>query len=235
MKKLIPLLIAFVAGVAITMAVWHFWSRDFQPVPHGEPTAAPTGDGWIDLLAEQDAWENITDEKDIFEFDGDMLHIFGHTIVPLRYVGYTARDFEDFELHLEYKVAAGANSGVFLRIDPENPLSRGWEVQVLDDFGLPPSKNRSGGIYDVTTPMYNMSRPAGSWNSYDITVRGQDVTVVMNGWKVVETDLSKMTMPIGKFETPFAELPLKGMIAFQDHGGEVWYRNVKVRPLDHEG
>lgn len=233
MKRILPILIALVVGAGITEIVWVYWTNHTGPMPYGEPTAPPEGEGWVDLLAvdQREHWTNITDDKDIFAFDDDMLHIFGHTVAPLRYVGYTAKNFTDFELHLEYKVAPGANSGVFLRIHPDDPVSRGWEIQVLDDFGKPPTRNRSGAIYDVATPMYNMSRPAGEWNSYDIAVRGQEVLVQMNGWLVLHTTLRKMTMPIGKFETPFAALPQTGMLAFQDHGGEVWYRNVRIREL----
>jgi hypothetical protein len=79
--------------------------------------------------------------------------------------------------------------------------------------------------------MYNMALPAGEWNSYDITVNDGEVIVFMNGWRVLHTDLSKMTMPIGKFKAPFSDLPQSGGIAFQDHGGEVWYRNIFIRPI----
>ena len=77
--------------------------------------------------------------------------------------------------------------------------------------------------------MFNMSRPAGEWNSYDISVRGREVIVVMNGWTVVHTDFDKMTKPLGKFETPYAQMPLEGLFALQDHGGEVWYRNILIK------
>jgi hypothetical protein len=53
----------------------------------------------------------------------------------------------------------------------------------------------------------------------------------MNGWKVLDLDLSKMTTPIGKFETPLAQLPQTGHVILQDHGAEVWFRNLVVKPL----
>ena len=201
------------------------------PVPEGLPTPRPGGDGWVDLLDADHAagWENVTDETDIFEIQDCVLHIFGNSVYPLRYAAYTAERFGDFDLHLEFRLESGANSGVFIRAQPDDPVYRGFEVQVLEDHGKPPSKNGSGAIYDVATPMFNMARPAGEWNSYDISVNGREVVVVMNGWMVVHTDLSKMTKPIGKFEIPFAELPLEGVLALQDHGGEAWYRNVLIR------
>jgi hypothetical protein len=111
-------------------------------------------------------------------------------------------------------------------------VTRGFEVQVLEDFGKPPNKNSCGSIYDVVTPMFNMSRPAGEWNSYDISVKGAEVIVIMNGWMVIHTDLGKMKTRLGKFKIPYAELPREGNIALQDHGGEAWYRNILIRPQD---
>lgn len=201
------------------------------PVPTGVPTAAPTGDGWVNLLdnAHLGGWKNAADKKEIFEVSENSLHIFGRTIYPLRYATYTAEKYGNFDLHVEFKVTKRANSGVFVRMQPDDPLSRGFEVQVLDDYGTPPNKNGSGAIYDVVTPMFNMARPAGEWNSYDIHVHGADVIIEMNGWMVVHTDLSKMTMPIGKFKNPYSQMPVDGYIALQDHGGEVWYRNILVK------
>jgi hypothetical protein len=53
----------------------------------------------------------------------------------------------------------------------------------------------------------------------------------MNGWKIIDTDLSVMTQPIGKFDTPYAKLPLKGYIFLQDHHREVWYRNIFLKRM----
>lgn len=201
------------------------------PVPVGQPTARPTGEGWLDLLdaAHTGGWRNITDSKDIFEIKDGMIHIFGRTIYPLRYVGYATESFRNFDLHVEFRLARKANSGIFLRSRPNDPVSRGFEVQVLEDYGSPPNKNSCGSIYDVVTPMFNMSRPVGEWNSFDITVQDQEVIVIMNGWTVIHTDFSKMTTPLGKFKIAYADLPLEGALALQDHGGEAWYRNVVLR------
>jgi hypothetical protein len=144
-------------------------------------------------------------------------------------VGYTPERFEDFDLHVEFKVAKRTNSGVFLRAQPNDPVYRGFEVQVLDDYGKAPNKNGSGAIYDVVTPMFNLARPAGEWNSYDISVHGTEVKVSMNGWMVIHTDFAKMTKPLGKFKIAYANMPREGVLALQDHGGEVWYRNIVIR------
>jgi hypothetical protein len=232
MKRIVRWSAVIICGIAVAVAA--YWLlRPAKPVPFGTATPAPTGAEWINLLdtEHRSQWRNITDDMEIFAFEGDTLHILGRTIHPLRYVAYEAERFGNFQVHIEFRVAKGANSGVFLRAQPNDPVYRGFEVQVLDDHGKAPDKNGSGAIYDVVTPMFNMARPAGEWNSYDITVNGGEVVVFMNGWRVVHTDLAQMTMPIGKYKAPFAELPKDGLLMFQDHGGEVWYRNVLLKKL----
>jgi hypothetical protein len=234
-KKIVVLFLVIALVVGCASLAGGFW-RQVEvggPVPTGEPTARPAGEGWVDLLdaAHAGTWKNITDGNKIFEVSDGVLHIFGSPSRPLRYVGYGDESFGDFELHLEYKVAKRGNSGLFVRTQGKKTLERGFEIQVQDDHGEPPNRNVSGAIYDVVTPMFNMSRPAGEWNSFDVRVQGREVEVFMNGWRVIHTDLAKMTMPIGKFDHAYADLPLEGLLAFQDHYSEAWYRNVMVRRL----
>lgn len=218
--------------VALIVTVGFACAEEKVRLPEGTPTPRPTGEGWIDLFDQTHAglWENAIGKKPGgFEIKDGVFHIPGSKLG--RYFAYTGETFKDFELHVEFKVTPKANSGVFFRTNPKNPVQGGFEIQVLDDFGALPSKNSCGSLYDVATPMFSMSRPAGEWNSFDITCQGPHLVVVMNGWKVIDTDLSKMTMPIGKFDTPLAQLPQDGHIVLQDHGGEVWFRNLLVKKL----
>ena len=236
MKKIVFLAVVttVIVVLAILGTVQFILHGSWKPRPEGTPTPIPTGPGWINLLSaeEQANWRNIKDDENIFEIADDMLHIFGNSLTTLRYAGYTGRTFANFELHLEFKLARRTNSGVFLRAQENDPVYRGFEIQVLEDHGKAPTYTSCGSIYDVATPMFNMSRPAGEWNSFDITANEHNIMVFMNGWKVIDADLSKMTSLIGKFKVPFAELPMDGLLALQDHGGEVWYRNIYIHPLD---
>ncbi|MCX5770990.1 MAG: DUF1080 domain-containing protein [Candidatus Hydrogenedentes bacterium] len=224
-----------VAVLAVVAAGVRVWMRGPQPV--GRPTSAPEGPGWIDLLdvAHAANWRNATDNKDIFEIRDGTLHIYGRTVYPLRYVGYMSERFADFDLHLEFKTARGANSGLFLRAQPNDPVYRGFEIQILDDYGRNPSKHGTGAVYDVVTPMFNVTMPHGQWNSFDISVRGKTLVVFVNGWKVIDTDFGYLKEPVGKFKVPFADLPLDGYVMLQDHGGEVWFRNIRVRAAGGAG
>ncbi len=221
--------ILIILALVVGGLVWFFYPP--KPRPVGAATPAPQGEEWIALLDEEHAgkWSNITNEADFFDIEDGVLHIRGritHYASPIRYVGY-AGTFDDFELHVEFKVSKWGNSGVFLR---KQPSRRGFEIQVEDDHGRRPNKNSCGALYDVVSPMFNMSLPTGEWNSYDITLKGSELIVFMNGWRVVHADLSQMTMPIGKYP-PMAEWPLSGGIALQDHGTHTWYRNIMIRPI----
>lgn len=230
-RRLAAVFVVVLAGAGL--ALWLLGAEHGGPVPVGEPTAAPAGDGWVNLLDGEHAklWKNLGDSKDIFEIKDGMFHMYGVTLTPLRYATYTGEKYTDFELHVEFKVTEDANSGLFLRAQPNDPVHRGFEVQVLDDYGDPPTRNSCGSVYDVVTPMFNMSRPTGEWNSYDITVKGTQVVIVMNGWKVIDTDFAPMKTLLGKFKVPYADMERTGNIALQDHGGECWYRNLMVRKL----
>ncbi|MCC6145861.1 MAG: DUF1080 domain-containing protein [Candidatus Hydrogenedentes bacterium] len=234
MKKLLVLALIAVLGIGCGAARSLVGAAENTHVPEGAATAAPGGEGWTNLFASEVAgkWINVsnaTPVEDVFELNEGVFHIFGKH--ETTYIAFDGDTFGDFELHIEYKVADGTNSGVFFRSAKEDPVYKGFEIQVLEDHGEAPSKNSAGALYDVTTPMYNLSRPAGEWNSFDITAQGGHLVVVMNGWKVVDTDISQMTMPIGKFPTPLATLPQTGHIILQDHGGEVWFKNLLVKKL----
>ncbi len=197
--------------------------------PQGQPAEPPSGEGWVDLLDAEHApnWQ-ATNKKKLFEIEEGVLHILGG---PSGYVLYGEEQLDDFALHLEFKLDTGSNSGVMFRAAKEDPVFKGMEIQVYGDQGKPPTNHSCGALYDVATPMFNMSRPAGEWNSYDMVCGGSHVELVMNGWKVLDVDLSKMTMPIGKFPTPLAELPRKGWLLLQNHRDEVWYRNVRLKKM----
>ncbi len=149
---------------------------------------------------------------------------------------YEAEQLENFILRMQFKVAEGANSGIVVRSKAEGvPWQSGFEVQILDDHGKEPTKNTTGAIYDVVTPMYSQSKPAGEWNDIEITCDGKLVKIVVNGLKVIDVDFSEFTEPVGKFKRfnlAYNDLPARGYLALQDHGRPVWFRNIRVKKLD---
>ena len=165
MKKIIAInvFVSLLCALLIAYGAWKFLFTDYKPRPQGEVTAIPEGEGWLNLLDEEHAkeWRNITDDAELFEIKDGVLHLFGNSLGKLRYAGYGAQAFSDFELHLEFKVARRTNSGVFLRVQENDPVRRGFEIQVLDDHGSLPSRTGTGSIYDMVCPMYQMAKRAG--------------------------------------------------------------------------
>jgi hypothetical protein len=227
-----PFAIPIFAAVSLGSCAAVSHVMDPGRIPSGAPTPRPQGAEWIDLLdaAHAAQWKDVTDDTKIFSIENGEMHIPGGS--KMRHACYMGEQFGDFELHLEFKMAKkNCNSGVFVRSASDDPVYKGMEIQVLQDYGTAPNKNGCGALYDVASPMFNMVRPAGEWNSYDIACKGSMLSVVANGFKVLDLDLAKLTMPVGKFDTPLASLPRSGYILVQDHGGAVTYRNVLVKKL----
>ena len=153
---------------------------------------------------------------------------------------YTAEQFGDYTLSIDYKVAPKTNSGIFFRwSDLKDPVNTGIEMQVFDSHGKAnPGKHDAGAIYDIIAPAKNTSKPAGEWNTIVITCQDNLISIQQNGEKVSEMDLNRWTEagknPDGttnKFKYAYKDLPRRGHIGLQDHGGKVWFRNIKIRTV----
>lgn len=88
--------------------------------------------------------------------------------------------FMDFKLQAEFMYPEGSNSGIYLR--------GRYEVQVQDDYGKEPGSRFIGGVYGFLTPTKNAGRQAGEWQSYEITLLGRRVTIVLNGEVVIDNE-----------------------------------------------
>lgn len=139
----------------------------------------------------------------------------------------TKRKYKDFVIDLEFKILAKGNSGVFFRVDdPLEPVEKGIEVQILDTHGLEnPGHHDCGGVIRTQGPSKNMAKPAGEWNRYIIACKGNHLTVVLNGEKIIDLQLDKSAMK---------DRPMEGHIGFQDEAKRVWYRNVRIKELKEE-
>jgi sugar phosphate isomerase/epimerase len=150
---------------------------------------------------------------------------------------WTKDKYADFILDLEFKLAEKTNSGVFLRAAEHTWLP--WvEVQVADSFGKPIDKHICGSIYDVKEPRVNAVRKPGQWNRMTICARGSEIKAVLNNQPILDINLNDWTEahenPDGtanKFDIAYKDLPREGWIGLQDHGFNVWYRNIKIQPL----
>jgi len=150
---------------------------------------------------------------------------------------WTDAKYSNFVLDLEFKLEKGTNSGIFLRTAKRSWLP--WaEVQIEDSYGKPVSKHICGGIFDIKEPSVNAVKPAGQWNRMTITAMDSKIRVILNHQLTLNIDLEKWTEPHknpdgtkNKFDIAYKDLPRKGWIGLQDHGQNVWFRNIRIKEL----
>lgn len=130
----------------------------------------------------------------------------------------TTEKFNDFKLHIEFRYPAGSNSGVYLR--------GRYEVQVEDNAGKEPSSTYFGGIYGFLTPNEMAAKPAGEWQSFDITLIGRRVTIIANG-KAIIVDQIIPGITGGAIDSKEGE---PGPILLQGDHGPIEYRNIILTP-----
>jgi len=149
---------------------------------------------------------------------------------------------ENFELSVEWQVALGANSGIKYRVaeSPGKTAAFGCEYQVLDDEHLAEGKKgkvSAGSLYDVFAPNDKKKlKPVGEFNQTRILVQGDHAEHWLNGEKIVEYEFNSEAWKAAVAQSKFKNSPTygqtrKGQLALQDHGDEVWYRNIKIREL----
>jgi hypothetical protein len=156
----------------------------------------------------------------------------------------TEEQFDSFELTLEFKLAPVANSGVLYRV-VEREGAEIWhdapEFQVIDDQAyidmgtIDMRTHLTGDNYDLHAAPERASRPIGEWNQVRILVDGNHVEHWLNGQQTVEYDLLSPEWETLVAKSKFAGYPgygraPRGHIGLQDHGHEVRYRNIKIRP-----
>lgn len=126
--------------------------------------------------------------------------------------------FGDFRLQLQFRYPPGSNSGVYLR--------GRYEVQIQDDLGKALDPLRLGGIYGFIAPLADAAKPAGEWQTYDITLIGRRVTVVLNGLQVL-ADRVIPGITGGALDSIEGE---PGPLMLQGDHGPIEYRNIVITP-----
>lgn len=206
------------------------------------PTAAGRAAGWTSLFdgRDLDGWE-ARPSREAYRVEDGLL------VMPV--VGgdgwlATERDWRDFELRLDFRLARMANSGLFLRAarDRAHPTSSGCEVQILDDFHweevtgttLEPHQH-TGALYGALGPgVADAPRPLGEWNTYEVRYVGSHLAVRLNGHLLYDVDTFEVPA-----DPPFAQRAKRGFIGLQRHappqagdGDFAWFRNLFVRELE---
>jgi len=153
----------------------------------------------------------------------------------------TTEQFDNFELTLEWKISKAGNSGVMYHVTEEYdaPYLSGPEYQLIDDEGFPEKLEewqKTGADYAMYTTNSRPTKPVGDYNLTKIVVNGSHREYWINGVKVVEFEAWTPDWDKRKMEGKWKDAPGYGMarsgyICLQDHGSEIWFRNIKIRKL----
>jgi len=157
--------------------------------------------------------------------------------------------FKDFDLKLDWKISKGGNSGVFILARQEKKYANIWEtapeMQILDNVNHPDARlgkdgNRmAGSLYDLIPAKPQNAKPYGEWNSAEILCYQGTVVFYQNGEKVLEFHLwtpqwnelvANSKFP--EYNKNWADVAHEGYIGLQDHGADVWFRNIKIKVMD---
>lgn len=155
----------------------------------------------------------------------------------------TDGDYENFEFMLEWKISACGNSGIFWGVQEDGKLDRTWhsapEMQVLDNTCHPDAKivtHRAGDLYDMISCSEETVKPAGEWNAVKIMADNGKYKFYQNGVNVVSFEMFNDKWDAMVADSKFKDRAhfgkyRKGKFALQDHGNDVWFRNIKIREL----
>lgn len=156
----------------------------------------------------------------------------------------TDDEYENFHLKLDWKISPNGNSGIIFYVKEDaakykNTYNTGLEMQVLDNNGHPDAKiikHRAGDLYDLISSSRETVKPAGEWNHAEIISNKGKLNLYLNGTNVVTTILWDENWRQMVANSKFKSMPefgsfKKGRIALQEHGDEVWYRNIKIKKL----
>lgn len=157
---------------------------------------------------------------------------------------YTEKEYADFVFRFEFRLTENANNGIGIRAPLTGDAAYvGMEIQVLDNDGsqykdLRPAQYH-GSIYDMVPAKKGFLKPVGEWNSQEITAKGRQITVKLNGTTIVDASLDDIKdeavlakhRDLSKPEGSRGIANARGHIGFLGHGARVEFRNIRIREL----
>ena len=142
----------------------------------------------------------------------------------------TVENYGDFDFYVDWKIPATADSGIYLRGNPQVQI---WDPANPAQFGVGNQKG-SGGLWnnkgpgkDGKDPLVKADKPIGEWNTFMIRMVGDRATIYLNGQLVINNSILENYWEQGM------PLPRAEQIELQNHGNNLWFKNIYVRPLPY--
>jgi len=155
----------------------------------------------------------------------------------------TADEYENYELSLEWKIQPCGNSGIIFNVQEGDEYDYVWktgpEMQVLDNACHADAKiikHRAGDLYDLISVKTETVKPAGEWNHAKLVANKGKYEFWLNGVQTVEFTIGTPEWDALIAGSKFKDMPAfgkfkKGRLSLQDHGDQVWFRNIKIREI----
>ena len=213
-----------------------------EPIVYNQLSEKELEAGWKLLFdgMSTDHWRNYNQEgiKDKWQVTpAGELHLLGKGGGDI----VTEKEYENFELMLDWKISEGGNSGIMFNVVEDKKHKKPWrtgpELQILDNQNHPDGrhdKHRAGDLYDLIESKWVTANPGGEWNRIRLIVREGMVEHWQNGFQIVKYQMFgpdwEELIAGSKFNNieDFGQAK-KGRIAIQDHGDKLWLRNIKIR------
>ena len=156
----------------------------------------------------------------------------------------TNEEYDNFDFKTDWKIAPAGNSGIIFFVHEDKPKYKntyetGLEMQVLDNAAHPDAKiikHRAADLYDLISSSSDPVKPAGEWNHAEIIANKGKLDLYLNGVHVVNTTLWNDNWKQMVAGSKFKSMPdfgtfRKGHLSLQEHGEEVWFKNIKIKKL----
>jgi hypothetical protein len=149
---------------------------------------------------------------------------------------YTEKEYANFTVRFEFKMEPGGNNGLGIRAPLEGDAAYvGMELQILDDHharykGKIKSEQHHGSVYDVIPARTGYLKPAGEWNTEEVTANGSKIRITLNGVIILDADLDTVREEAVLKKHPGLRRK-SGHIGFLGHGTRVEFRNIRIKTL----